>query len=81
MLFRSLQRTEKLLKKARKNGLADAPLSKPAKQRYTKATLARELFALAEYAQRKGWQPEALLRAETNRQEKALRNKEAKSNK
>ena len=77
----SLQRTEKLLKKARKNGLADAPLSKPAKQRYTKATLARELFALAEYAQRKGWQPEALLRAETNRQEKALRNKEAKSNK
>ncbi len=74
----SLQRTEKLVKKARKNSLADKPLAKPAKQRYTKATLARELFALAEYAQRKGWQPEALLRTETNRQEKALRKKEAK---
>ncbi len=77
----SLQRTEKLLKKARKNGLADAPLVKPARQRYTKATLARELFALAEYAQRKGWQPEALLRTESNRQEKALRKKEAKATK
>jgi XTP/dITP diphosphohydrolase len=75
----SLQRTEKLVKKARKNSLAAEPLAKPAKQRYTKATLARELFALAEYAQRKGWQPEALLRAETNRQEKNLRKKEAKA--
>ena len=75
----SLHRVEKLVKKARKNGLADAPLAKPAKQRYTKATLAKELFALAEYAQSKGWQPEALLRAETNRQEKALRKKEAKA--
>ena len=76
----SLQRTEKLVKKARKNGLAEKPLAKPAKQRYTKATLSRELFALAEYAQRKGWQPEALLRAEANRQEKVLRKKEAKAN-
>ena len=75
----SLQRTEKLVKKARKNSLDAEPLAKPAKQRYTKATLARELFALAEYAQRKGWQPEALLRAETNRQEKNLRKKEAKA--
>ena len=75
----SLQRAEKLIKKARKNKLADKPLVKPAKQRYTKATLARELFALAGYAQRKGWQPEALLRTETNRQEKALRKKEAKA--
>ena len=53
-------------------------MAKPAKQRYTKATLARELFALAEYAQRKGWQPEALLRAEPNRQEKVLRKKETR---
>ena len=73
----SLQRTEKLIKKARKNNLADKSLAKPAKQHYTKATLAKELFALAEYAQRKGWQPEALLRAETKRHEKALRKKEA----
>ena len=75
----SLQRTEKLVKKARKNSLADKPLAKPAKQRYTKATLAKELFALAEYAQRKGWQPEALLRAEANRHENVLRKKEAKA--
>ena len=75
----SLQRAEKLIKKARKNSLADKPLAKPAKQRYTKATLAKELFALAEYAQRKGWQPEALLRAEANRHEKVLRKKEAKA--
>ena len=75
----SLQRAEKLVKKARKNSLTDAPLAKPSKQRYTKATLAKELFALAEYAQRKGWQPEALLRSETNRQEKTLRKKEAKA--
>ena len=74
----SLQRAEKLVKKARKNSLTDAPLAKPSKQRYTKATLAKELCALAEYAQRKGWQPEALLRAETNRQEKALRKKETR---
>ena len=72
----SLQRAEKLVKKARKNKLAEKSLAKPAKQRYTKATLARELFALAEYAQRKGWQPEALLRTEINRQEKVLRKKE-----
>jgi len=75
----SLQRAEKLVKKARKNKLADKPLAKPARQRFTKATLARELFALAEYAQAKGWQPEALLRSETKRQEKALRKKEAKA--
>ncbi len=74
----SLQRAGKLVKKARKNKLTDAPLAKPSKQRYTKATLAKELFALAEYAQRKGWQPEALLRTETTRQEKALRKKETR---
>jgi len=74
----SLQRAEKLIKKARKNKLTDKPLAKPSKQRYTKASLSQELFALAEYAQRKGWQPEALLRSETNRHEKALRKKETK---
>ena len=40
----SLQLTEKLVKKARKNKLADKPLAKPSKQRYTKVTLARELL-------------------------------------
>jgi len=74
----SLQRAEKLIKKARKNGLADKQLGKPSKQQYTKASLSRELFALAEYAQHRGWQPEALLRAETKRQEKNLRQKEVR---
>ena len=74
----ALQRAEKLVKKARKNGLSKIPLAKPIKQRYTKASLSKELFALAEYAQNKGWQPEALLRAETKKQEKALRKKESR---
>ena len=74
----ALQRAEKLVKKARKNGLSKIPLAKPKKQRYTKASLSKELFALAEYAQNKGWQPEALLRAETKKQEKALRKKESR---
>ena len=77
----ALQRAEKLVKKARKNGLSKIPLAKPIKQRYTKASLSKELFALAEYAQNKGWQPEALLRAETKKQEKALRKKESRISK
>ncbi len=77
----ALQRAEKLVKKARKNGLTKIPLAKPIKQRYTKASLSKELFALAEYAQNKGWQPEALLRAETKKQEKALRKKESRISK
>ena len=77
----ALQRAEKLVKKARKNGLSKIPLAKPKKQRYTKASLSKELFALAEYAQNKGWQPEALLRAETKKQEKALRKKESRISK
>lgn len=77
----ALQRAEKLVKKARKNGLSKIPLAKPIKQRYTKASLSKELFALAEYAQNKGWQPEALLRAETKKQEKALRKKESRVSK
>ena len=77
----ALQRAEKLVKKARKNGLSKIPLAKPIKQRYTKASLSKELFALAEYAQNKGWKPEALLRAETKKQEKALRKKESRISK
>lgn len=77
----ALQRAEKLVKKARKNGLSKIPLAKPIKQRYTKASLSKELFALAEYAQNKGWQPEVLLRAETKKQEKALRKKESRISK
>ena len=39
-----------------------------------------ELFRLAQKAQANGWQAEALLRAETERREKALRKKEKADN-
>jgi ABC-type multidrug transport system ATPase subunit len=40
---------------------------------------ARELFALADYAQRKRWSAEELLRSETQKREQALRRKEGAS--
>jgi len=72
----ALLRAEKLAKKARKTGLARRPLTKPARVPRTKAAMSRELFALAELAQRRGWSAEDLLRAETARQERLLRRKE-----
>jgi MazG family protein len=74
----ALQRAEKLVKKARKAGLLKEISESPAKRTRRKAALARELFALAEYAQNKGWSAEELLRAEAQRQEKALRKRERK---
>ena len=41
----------------------------------------KKLFALAEHAQRRGWAPEALLRSEVQRREKALRQKESRRRK
>jgi uncharacterized protein YabN with tetrapyrrole methylase and pyrophosphatase domain len=67
----ALLRAEKLLKKARKAKLAAPPA--PRRRPGTKAALARKLFALAGAAQGKGWSAEELLRAETQRQERALR--------
>src|SRR6186713_1500589 len=59
----ALMRAEKLIKKARK---ANLPVDHQLSGRgYTRSTLARELFALAGYAQRKGWSAEELLRSET----------------
>jgi len=70
----ALLRAEKLVKKARK---ANLPLNRGiAGRRWDKAALARELFALAAYAQRHRWSAEELLRAETHRQERALRRRE-----
>ena len=40
--------------------------------------LAKKLFALAEYAQSKGWSAEDLLRSEIQRQERVLRKREQK---
>jgi len=72
----ALLRVEKLLKKARKAKLLAA--TKPARRR-SKAELARKLFDLAAQAQQQGWSAEALLRAEAQSQEQALRKKERTS--
>jgi tetrapyrrole methylase family protein/MazG family protein len=73
----ALLRAEKLIKKARK---ANLPVDRQLSGRgHTKSTLARELFALAGYAQRKGWSAEELLRSETQKRELALRRKESAS--
>ena len=69
----ALMRAEKLTKKARK---AQLPSAAPAPRPLTKAALAKELFALAAYAQSRGWSSEELLRAETNRTERQLRRQE-----
>ena len=72
----ALLRVEKLLKKARKAKLLAA--TKPARRR-SKAELARKLFDFAAQAQQQGWSAEALLRAEAQSQEQALRKKERTS--
>lgn len=70
----SLMRAEKLVKKARKAGLAVGETNaKPAPK---KADVARELFALASLAQKQGWSAEELLRGEIARQDKAWRKQE-----
>jgi MazG family protein len=70
----ALLRAEKLVKKARKV-LAD---SHRPKRRLTKTALAKELFELAELAQRNGWSAEELLCAEIKQREGELRRKEMK---
>ena len=71
----ALLRAEKLLKKARRSGLA-APQAP--KRKLTRARLGAELFELARYAQHKGWSAEDLLRLETRRRERAWRRKESR---
>ena len=70
----ALFRAQKLTRKAHKAGLLDPATAEGAPR--TSAVLAKELFALAQYAQQKGWNAEDLLRAETDRRERALRRKE-----
>jgi uncharacterized protein YabN with tetrapyrrole methylase and pyrophosphatase domain len=73
----ALLRAEKLVKKARK-ALADGHRvdRRKSKRRFSRATLARELFELAELAQLKGWSAEELLSDEIKRQERQLRRRE-----
>lgn len=70
----SLMRAEKLVKKARQAGLLEN--SEPAPGR--RAALGRVLFSIVRLAQSRGWSPEELLRAEINRQERALRRLESR---
>jgi XTP/dITP diphosphohydrolase len=72
----ALLRAEKLVKKARKAGLADDPTVRQSRPKRTKAEVAKELFALAEYAQRRGWSAEGLLRSEIQKKERACRRRE-----
>jgi MazG family protein len=69
----ALLRAEKLLKKARRAKLANEAVPK---RKLNRSHLARQLFDLARYAQSKGWSAEALLRGESNRQERAWRKRE-----
>lgn len=71
----ALLRVEKLVKKARKAKLLAETKST---RSGSKATVARELFELAAYAQSRGWTAEELLLAETKQREKDLRRREAK---
>jgi uncharacterized protein YabN with tetrapyrrole methylase and pyrophosphatase domain len=72
----ALMRAEKLLKKARRAKLLAAKPSN--RSRMGKAALARQLFALAQQAQARGWSAEELLRCEIAKQERTLRRREAK---
>ena len=70
----SLLRVEKLVKKARKAKLV-VDGKKPARK-WSKTTLATELFEMASFAQAQGWSAEELLADEVKRQDRKLRKME-----
>ena len=72
----ALLRAEKLVKKARKAGLANVIETTMLKRGPTRRAVARQLFVLAAKAQGRGWSAEELLRAEIQRQERGLRRRE-----
>lgn len=76
----ALLRAEKLLKKARKAGLvpdAAAPPARPVSGKpLSKPVAARDLFALVEHCQARGWSAEELLRTEIHRCERNFRKME-----
>ena len=69
----ALLRAEKLVKKARKAGLLAT--TKP-RRRLNKASLGKQLFALAEFAQSKGWSADELLCDEIKARQRELRRAE-----
>jgi hypothetical protein len=74
----ALMRAEKLVKKARKAGLLNAPPGKRLRPRKAgKTAIAKQLFELVEYAQQRGWSAEELLVAETNRRAGRWRKQES----
>jgi XTP/dITP diphosphohydrolase len=70
----ALLRTEKLVKKARKQGL----MAKQSPSKLSKRAVAEKLFELTAHAQAKGWSAEALLREQYLRVESGLRRQERK---
>jgi uncharacterized protein YabN with tetrapyrrole methylase and pyrophosphatase domain len=70
----ALLRAHQLVKKARRAGLANA--APETAHRLSKSSVARQLFALAELAQRRGWNAEALLRSEIQKRERGFRRRE-----
>ena len=66
----ALLRAHDLVKKARRAKLLP---KRSGAARKSSSAVARELFELAEFCQAKGWNAEALLRAEIQKREKALR--------
>jgi len=79
----SLLRAEKLVKKAKKAGLvsysdAAALLQESARlhSKKPKAAIAKNLFALVQYAHNRNWSGEELLTGEIKRQERQLRRRE-----
>jgi MazG family protein len=72
----ALMRAEKLVKKARKAKLLQDSSGKV--RRLSRVCLAKQLFALAAYAQSKDWSAEELLDAEIRNNEKVFRRLEIK---
>jgi len=71
----ALLRVEKLVKKARRAKLVQ---STP-RARLSRSALGEKLFALAQYAQSKGWSAEDLLHKETRRKERSWRKAEKRT--
>ncbi|MBI4664175.1 MAG: MazG family protein [Verrucomicrobia bacterium] len=72
----ALLRAEKLVKKARKAGLSPLRNGRATQRNLSKPAIAKNLFALVEYAQARGWSAEALLRREIQQAERSLRRRE-----
>jgi XTP/dITP diphosphohydrolase len=72
----ALMRAHELYKKARRAQLLKRQEERPSRAPRSKAALGRALFELAAHAQIQGWNAEALLRAETQKRQRAWRRRE-----